>query len=110
MMSVWSLIMLLPIWLVVGKTGFFDASWVEILSQFLLQGVVSGLIALTTYGMAVERLGASVAAAFAALVPVLVTLLGIPVLGEIPDVPTVLSAACVCVGVFMASGVISRAR
>ena len=63
-----------------------------------------------TYQLAVDRLGASGAAAFAALVPVLVTLLGIPVLGEIPDLATVLSGAFVCVGVFLASGVISRAR
>ncbi len=109
-MSVWSLILLVPIWLIVGRTGFFEASWAEILSQFLLQGVVSGLIALTTYGMAVERLGASAAAAFAALVPVLVTLLGIPVLGEVPDLATIVSAAFVCIGVFLASGVVSRPR
>ncbi len=109
-MSVWSLILLVPIWFAVGRTGIFDASWAEIGSQFLLQGVVSGLIALTTYGMAVDRLGASGAAAFAALVPVLVTLLGIPVLGEVPDLATLISAACVCIGVFMASGVISRPR
>ena len=80
------------------------------MSQYLLQGVVSGLIALTTYGMAVERLGASAAAAFAALVPVLVTLLGIPVLGEVPDLATIVSAAFVCIGVFLASGVVSRPR
>lgn len=109
-MSVWSLILLAPIWLAVGRTGLFEASWAEILSQLLLQGVISGLIALTTYGMAVERLGASGAAAFAALVPVIVTVIGIPVLGEVPDLATVLSAAFVCVGVFLASGVISRRR
>ncbi|MCP5081575.1 MAG: DMT family transporter [Alphaproteobacteria bacterium] len=109
-MSVWSLILLVPVWLAVGRTGIFAASWGEIVSQLLLQGVVSGLVALITYGMAVDRLGASGAAAFAALVPVLVTLLGIPVLGEIPDLATVLSAAFVCVGVFLASGVISRPR
>ncbi|NNF77337.1 MAG: DMT family transporter, partial [Rhizobiales bacterium] len=109
-MSVWSLILLVPIWLAVGRTGILTASWGEIVSQLLLQGVVSGLVALTTYGMAVDRLGASGAAAFAALVPVLVTLLGIPVLGEVPDLATMLSATFVCVGVFLASGVISRPR
>ena len=50
------------------------------------------------------------AAAFAALVPVLVTLLGIPVLGEIPDIATLVAGACVCVGVFLASGILSPAR
>lgn len=109
-MSVWSLILLVPLCLLAVRTGFFDATWLEIGAQFLLQGLVSGLIALTIYGMAVERLGASGAAAFAALAPVLVILLGLPVLGEHPDAATLLAGACVCVGVFLASGVISRPR
>ena len=87
-----------------------SASWGEIGAQLLLQGVISGLIALTTYGLAVERLGASGAAAFAALVPVIVMGLSIPVLGETPDLPTMIAAACVCTGVFLASGIISPNR
>ncbi|MEM1200998.1 MAG: DMT family transporter [Pseudomonadota bacterium] len=106
-MSVWSLIVLVPIILAVGRTGLFTASWAEIASQLFLQGIISGLVALTTYGLAVDRLGASSAAAFAALVPVLVTVLGIPVLGEVPDLATMVSAAFVCVGVFLASGIVS---
>lgn len=109
-MSVWSLCLLGPVYIIIGETGLFTASWTEIGSQLLLQGFISGLIALTTYGLAVERLGASGAAAFAALVPVIVTLLSIPVLGEIPDTPTMIAAACVCTGVFLASGVISPNR
>ncbi|MEM7427430.1 MAG: DMT family transporter [Pseudomonadota bacterium] len=109
-LSVWSLLLLGLVYMIIGDTGLFRASWVDIGTQLLLQGFVSGLIALTTYGLAVERLGASGAAAFAALVPVIVTLLGIPVLGEVPDLPTVLAAACVCTGVFLASGVVSPAR
>ncbi len=106
-MSVWSLILLVPIILAVGRTGLFTASWAEIASQLFLQGIISGLVALTTYGIAVDRLGPSSAAAFAALVPVLVTVLGIPVLGEVPDLATMVSAAFVCVGVFLASGILS---
>lgn len=106
-MSVWSLILIVPVFFALGRTGLFTASWTEIAGQLVLQGVISGLLALTTYGIAVDRLGASRAAAFAALVPVLVTLFGIPVLGEVPDLGTMVSAAFVCVGVFLASGILS---
>lgn len=106
----WSVIMLAPVYLVTGSTGFDATSWGAIGIQFLLQGVISGLIALTTYSGAVERLGASRAAAFGALVPVVATLTAIPVLGEIPDGYTIVYGGIICLGVVLASGVLARRR
>ncbi len=62
---------------------------------------------MAAYGAAVRRLGASRAAAFSALVPVLAALLGIPVLGEMPAPATVGGIAA---GVVLASGAVAPAR
>jgi drug/metabolite transporter (DMT)-like permease len=50
----------------------------------VVQGVLSGVVAVFAFGRAVELLGAPRAAAFPALVPVVAILTGIPVTGEIP--------------------------
>ena len=53
--------------------------------QALLQGFVAGAAGIVLYGIAIDRLGASRAAAISPLSIVLAALLAIPVLGEIPD-------------------------
>ena len=51
-------------------------------TQALVQGLLSGVVAVFAYGRAVARLGAARAAVFAAMVPAVAILLGIPVAGE----------------------------
>lgn len=52
--------------------------------QMLVQGVMSGVIALIAFGMAVKHLGAGASALFPAMVPVAATLIGVPLTGEAP--------------------------
>lgn len=106
--SVWTVIILVPVYLYKGSTGFDTAPWSTLIMQFALQGIISGVIALSAYSGAVTRLGTSRTAAFAALVPVIATLLGIPLLGEIPDAGTIVWGLIICLGVVLASGVTAR--
>lgn len=83
----------------IGEIGV--ATW---LLQLLIQGGLSGLIAIIAYGIAVRRLGATRAAAFSALVPALTLLGGLSLLGETVQPLAVLATACVTLGVALAAG------
>ncbi|MDY0882448.1 DMT family transporter [Dongia soli] len=83
----------------IGQIGV--AVW---LPQLLIQGGLSGLIAIVAYGIAVRQLGATRAAAFSALVPALTLLGGLLLLGESVQPLTSLATACVTFGVALATG------
>lgn len=105
--SFWSCLMVLPFGALptieYARAGYGS----DILFQAMLQGVLSNLVALVTFSEGVRRLGASKAAAFAALVPVGATLLAIPVLGEWPDASAVAGVFLASFGVVLASGVLA---
>ena len=69
----------------------------DILVQGIAQGVMSGVIAMITYAAAVRLVG-SAAALFAALVPGIATLVGIPVLGETPGSFELAAIGIICIG------------
>lgn len=79
------------------------APWPEIALQ-LTQGVLSGVIALFTYSLAVQKLGPTRAAAFGALAPALAALAAIPLLGEWPDEAAWLGIPAIVLGVMLANG------
>jgi drug/metabolite transporter (DMT)-like permease len=103
-----SILLLLPLLLFSGTSRLLDAPLHDILLQGVVQGLVSGLLALVCYGAAVRRLGASNAAAFAALAPGLAALFGVPLLGEIPSLLSLAAILVVGFGVALASGAIRR--
>ena len=74
--------------------------------QALLQGFVAGVAGIVLYGIAIDRLGASRAAALSPLSIVLAALLAIPVLGEIPDAAAMIGITLATLGVVLASGVV----
>lgn len=73
--------------------------------QIIYQGIFTGIISLITYNRAIRLIGASRTSSFAALAPVMVTLLAIPLLDEIPTFNDWIFVALMTVGVFLASGV-----
>ncbi len=105
--SFWSLLMVLPFGLMPLIEHARAGYGCDIVFQAVLQGVLSNLVALVTYSEGVRRLGPSKAAAFAALVPVVATLLAIPVLGEWPDSSAVAGVILASFGVLLASGVLA---
>jgi drug/metabolite transporter (DMT)-like permease len=105
-----SVILLLPVLILSGTSRLLDAPAADLLLQGFVQGVMSGLLAMICYGAAVRRLGASNAAAFAALAPGLAALAGVPLLGEIPSGISIAAILIVGLGVALASDAIRRSR
>ena len=110
LVAVWSTLMLLPIGApglvrVVAAGHAFD-----VIVQAAVQGVLSGVLAIVLYGVAIIRLGAARGAALTALVPVLAALLSVPLLGEWPGAATALAIAATTLGVALAAGALDGWR
>src|ERR1700682_2299874 len=104
----WSLLMILPFGTMPVIEALQAGHLHEIVFQAILQGVVSGIIALIAFTTGIERIGASKGAAFVALVPVVATLLAIPILGEWPDMASIVGVVATSLGVLLASGILTR--
>ena len=95
---------LLPLvwWLLPGHLG--AVAWQPVLLQAVYQGLLVGALALFLYTRAVETLGASRAALFLPLVPVVTALSGAVLLGEWPSVLEALGMAVAIAGMVLAFG------
>ncbi|MCB5176985.1 DMT family transporter [Microvirga lenta] len=107
LIGTWSLLLLVPFGAPKLATALANGLAGPVLLQALLQGFMSGVLGIVLYGFAVDRLGASRAAAVSPLGPVLAALIAIPVLGESPDAVAVAGIAAAATGVALASGVLS---
>jgi len=103
-LNAWSFLLLLPIWYLSGNSGFLVASWQELAMQVLWQGILSGVVGIAAYSLAVRRLGVTVAAAFSALVPAMSSFGGMLFLGESLSPLAVGALLLVTVGFLFASG------
>lgn len=102
--SVVSALWYLPIYAVFLPHRIATAPWSAILIQTVYQGILVSIVSLFAYARAVGILGASLAASFASLVPVLAMLAAIPLLGEIPRPADFFGIAAIALGVFLSSG------
>ncbi|MFN4308944.1 MAG: DMT family transporter [Ferrovibrio sp.] len=75
-------------------------------AQILVQGVLSGVVAVIAFSRAVQLLGASRASAFPALVPAVAILIGIPVTGELPTFLQIGGLVLVTLGLLLAVGLL----
>lgn len=92
--------------LLVGVDGLRELTPQMLLAQVLVQGVLSGVIAVIAFTRAVALLGASSASIFPAMVPAVAVLLGIPLTGEFPDLPQAIGLLVVSLGLLVALGLI----
>jgi drug/metabolite transporter (DMT)-like permease len=74
------------------------------ITQALLQGLMQGVVALTAYSQAIRVLGVSRAVLFPAMVPAVSILVGIPIVGEIPNSTQISGLLLVTVGLMCAVG------
>lgn len=103
----WPLIFLLPVLLWVGIP--FDGAGVRsILIMAFLQSVLMAILALLLFGYAVRALGAAETGALGALTPILTLIGGAAFLGEEIGVLKALGVFLVAIGVFIASGVLTK--
>jgi len=77
-----SALVFLPLWWFALPSTIGDASLAEIALQALFQGLGPSFLALIFFTYAIQTIGATPVAAFAASVPATAALLAIPVLGE----------------------------
>lgn len=101
-----SCVLFTPFYLITHGLSVFQHAWGEIILHGLYQAVGSGIVALAAYGIAIQHLGAQRAATFSSLVPALAALLGIPILGEFPDMAACFGVATVTFGLMLATGAI----
>ncbi len=102
--AVASLLVYLPIYLWLHGGRLLAAPLGDILLQAVVQGVLTAVVSLILYGRAVEILGASSGAAFAAICPVLTALLGMALLDERPEPAEWLAIGLISCGVYLVTG------
>jgi drug/metabolite transporter (DMT)-like permease len=76
--------------------------------QALIQGLLQGVLAITAYGQAVRILGVSRAVLFPAMVPAVSIVIGIPIVGEVPNTVQIVGLLLVTIGLMGAIGVFRR--
>ena len=102
--AVISLAFYLPIYAYFAGTSVFQAPLSDIALQAVVQGFLTGIVALLLYGRMVSILGATRGAAFLALTPAMTALMGIPVLGELPSAIDWMAILVISIGVYVVSG------
>ncbi|MEX0338068.1 MAG: DMT family transporter, partial [Arenibacterium sp.] len=106
----WGSIVVVPLLILSGNVTFQAASLQDIVVMSILQSFVIGITAMFLFGYAVRILGAPETAAFGALTPILALIGGVYLLGETMTVLKIVGITLVAVGVFLASGIISRSK
>jgi len=110
LIGVYSMLVYLPLygalWLQSG--GLRSAPALDLTFQALYQGVLMGAVSLFSLSRAIVILGATRAAAFISLVPVLGTIIGALVLGERPSLTEWFAVGAISLGVLLASGLVFR--
>ena len=105
-----SLLVILP-----GYLAWYGAAYLHarpalpMLMQALVQGLMQGVVALTAYSQAIRVLGVSRAGLFPAMVPAVSILIGIPVVGEVPNATQIAGLSLVTFGLMCAIGIFQRA-
>ncbi len=100
--SVLSAVIYTPLFLATrGLDALLAQAPAVLLQQIVVQGVLSGVVAVFAFGRAVELLGSPRAAALPALVPVVAILTGVPVTGELPTLLQTIGLIVVTLGLLV---------
>lgn len=103
--SVLSMLLTIPGYLaLVGFDRLASLSITALAVQGVMQGALMGVFTLLAYGRAVALLGVSRAVLFPATVPAFSILVGIPVVGEIPNPTQIAGLSLVTLGLLVAIG------
>lgn len=97
----WSMIMVIPTWLIFSPGYLQTAAATDIAIQVLWQGCIAGLLGLWCFMAAIASIGPNRAAALGALVPVITALGGFILLSEALDALTIFGALATMFGVFL---------
>jgi drug/metabolite transporter (DMT)-like permease len=106
--AVVSLLVYFPSYLIFTDNRLLEVRLTDLVGQAFYQGVVAAAVSLALFGRSIMLLGASKAAAFVALVPVMAALMAIPALGEWPTSIDSLAIGMITAGVYLASAPVPR--
>ena len=106
----WGAVLIAPAMVATGNVSFAQASFSDIVIMIVVQSFIIAILATFLYNYAVNHLGAAESGAFGALTPILALIGGALFLGEEVTVLKVIGILFVVVGVFLASGVMSRRK
>jgi drug/metabolite transporter (DMT)-like permease len=106
--AVLSLCVILPVYFRYrGVTHLANLPAGPLVFQGVVQGLVQSVITIMAYNRSIAILGVSRAVLFPAIVPAISVLIGIPALGEIPNVLQTAGVVVVSVGMFVAVGALN---
>jgi drug/metabolite transporter (DMT)-like permease len=102
-----SAIVVVPAMLIFGDTGRITAlPPATLAAQLIVQGALSGVVAVIAFGVAVRQLGAAKAGLFPAIVPAATLIVGTVVTGAMPTVSEGTGAALATLGLMTAIGLV----
>ena len=104
----WGALLGTPILMASGNVTFANASLSDIVVMMIVQSLLIAVLATFLFNYAVNTLGAAESGAFGALTPILALIGGAAFLNESLTVLKVIGVVFVAVGVFLASGVLSK--
>lgn len=105
-----SAVFYLPVYALFLDPGIAGLSWGTIALEAGFQGVLTSIVSLLAFSIAIGRIGASRTSALTALVPAAAALLAIPVLDEWPSLSQGIGILIGTAGVALASGAIDLSR
>jgi drug/metabolite transporter (DMT)-like permease len=103
LVSVYSLLIVVPAYLLIGGGRLAEAETAEIVLQGIYQGGLMAFASFILLNSAIKLLGSARASAVIALVPVFSLAFAIPLLGEWPTPIEALSAGIIATGVYLAA-------
>ena len=92
--------------LTVGIDRLLGAAPSMLLAQVVVQGVLSGVVAVIAFTRATALLGAARAALFPAMVPAVAIILGVPLASEIPTLQQIVGVGIVTASLLVAFGIV----
>ncbi len=102
--AVVSFVLYLPGYAALAPTTLFEAPFLDVVLQAVVQGILTAIVALLLYGRVIAILGATGGAAFVALTPAVTSLLAIPVLDEWLSLIDWVAIGTISIGVYLVSG------
>lgn len=107
---VFSALLFLPIYFLFLPSSIGAHNWQEAGVQAIYQGIINSIITGICFNRAIRALGAATTSAFLPLVPVLSTLVAIPVMHEIPTGLEWSGLGFAVLGVLLATGIAERVK
>ena len=106
----WGAVIIAPLMLATGNVTFAKVTIGDIIIMAIVQSFIIAILATFLFNYAVNNLGAAESGAFGALTPILALIGGAVFLGETVTTLKVVGILLVVVGVFLASGILSKRR